>query len=86
MAGRWLVFPISAGSVCFEVVVLSHLRQIRPYSSLRSRIIDVLGIVLVDLARPDRAVLANDVVDDALVRRERVDALLLDLGPRTLGV
>jgi hypothetical protein len=30
-------------------------------------------------------VLANDVVDDALVRRERVEALLLDLGPSILG-
>ena len=38
-----------------------------------------------NLARPDRAVLANDVVDDALVRRERVEALLLDLGPSILG-
>jgi len=41
--------------------------------------------VFVDLARSDRAVLADDVVDNALVRRERVEALLLDLGPSILG-
>ena len=29
--------------------------------------------------------LADDIVDDALVRRERVEALLLDLGPSILG-
>jgi hypothetical protein len=29
--------------------------------------------------------LANDFVDDALVRRERVEALLLNLGPGILG-
>ena len=86
---RWLVdgcvFAISAGSVRFEEVVLSHLRQIRPNSPFRPWVIDLLGIALVNLARSDRAVLANDVVDDALVRRERVEALLLDLGPSILG-
>lgn len=49
------------------------------------RVIDVLGIALVDLARPDRAVLAHDVVDDALMWREWIDALLLNLGPGILG-
>jgi len=39
----------------------------------------------VDLARPDRAVLANDVVDNPLMGGERVEALLLDLGPSILG-
>jgi hypothetical protein len=39
----------------------------------------------VDLTRPDRALLANDVVDDALVWRASIAALLLDLGPNILG-
>jgi hypothetical protein len=39
----------------------------------------------VNFARADRAVLAHDVVDDALVQRERVEAFLLDLGTSILG-
>ena len=38
-----------------------------------------------NFARTDRGMLANDFVDDALVRRERVEALLLNLGPGILG-
>ncbi|GAB6878357.1 hypothetical protein JCM17823_06310 [Halorubrum gandharaense] len=39
----------------------------------------------VDLARLDRAVLVNGVVDDPLIQSERVEALLFDLGASILG-
>jgi len=64
------VFPIPTRALGLEEVVLLHLREVRPNSPFRAWVIDVLGVALVNLARPDRAVLANDVVDDALVRRE----------------
>jgi len=56
----------------------------------RPWVIDLLGIALVDIARSDWAVLANDVVDDALVgvSESRLFCLIWardGRGPRYLG-
>jgi hypothetical protein len=64
------VFSIPARALGLEEVVLGHLREIGPDCPFRPRVVDLVRIVVVNLAWAERAVLTNDVVDDPLVRRE----------------
>jgi len=64
---------------------LGHLREVRPNGSFRPGVIDILGITIVNLAGPERAMLTNDVVDGPLMWGERVEALLSNLGSSIRG-
>ena len=64
------VLSVPTRPLRLEEVVLLHLREVRADSPFRPWVIDLLGIALVNLARPDRAVLANDVVDNPLMGGE----------------
>jgi len=79
------VFPIPTRPLPFEEVVLFHLGEVRPDGPFGPGVIDFLCVVVVDFARSERAVLANDVVDCPLMGGEGIEALLLDLGSSILG-
>ena len=57
-----------------------HLRETCSDGSFRPWVADFLGMALVDLVRPGWAVLANDILNDPLMRGERIETLLLDPG------
>jgi len=51
-----------------EEVVLGHLREMRSDGTLRSRVIDLVRVAVLNLAGSERHMVANYIVDDPWVR------------------